>query len=116
MKAIHWASLEIVSSPRSTPSSPVNFVSWRGSNFGAAVVADPGDAPLRRGEAVAEGSGEDLVDGERGERRGGEKEKESERALHAFAAMFATFLSSMTQLPWKIAPSSMISAGVCTSQ
>ena len=36
----------------------------------------------------------------------------------AFAAMFVTvagFLSPITQLPWKIAPSSMISAGVSMS-
>ena len=37
---------------------------------------------------------------------------------YAFAAMFVTvagFLSPITQLPWKIAPSSMISAGVSMS-
>src|SRR5437660_963268 len=37
---------------------------------------------------------------------------------YAFAAMFVTnagFLSPITQLPWKMAPSSMISAGVSMS-
>lgn len=39
-------------------------------------------------------------------------------SLQAFAAMFVTvagFLSPITQLPWKMAPSSMISAGVSMS-
>src|SRR5205085_9378974 len=82
-------------------------------------IGQPGDAPVRRrGDQLRrERRAENILERELRRVRDGGDEEQRDEPLHAFEAMLVTLplRSPITQLPWKIAPSSMISAGVSMS-